>query len=184
MTSDPSSWDDMVLVGRIARPHGLRGHVFVNPETDFAEARFRPGAVVWMRAADGPRALTVASARMQSGRPVIGFEGLSHVDEVETLAGAELRVPEQDLQPLGPGHYYEHQLVGCRVETLRGEQVGVVSRVEGGAGGSRLIVDGRRGEVLIPLAADICVDVDIAARTIRVDPPEGLLELNVAGSRQ
>ena len=151
MTSDPSSWDDMVLVGRIARPHGLRGHVFVNPETDFAEARFRPGAVVWMRAADGPRALTVASARMQSGRPVIGFEGLSHVDEVETL---------------------------------RGEQVGVVSRVEGGAGGSRLIVDGRRGEVLIPLAADICVDVDIAARTIRVDPPEGLLELNVAGSRQ
>ena len=51
-------------------------------------------------------------------------------------------------------------------------------RVEGGAGGSRLVVDGERGEILIPLAVDICVDVDVAARRIRIEPPEGLIELN------
>ena len=48
------AWDDMVVVGRIARPHGLRGHVIVNPDTDFVETRFRPGADVWIRTAGGP----------------------------------------------------------------------------------------------------------------------------------
>ncbi len=175
----------MVLVGRIARPHGLRGHVFVNPETDFAETRFRPGAVVWMRQAGSDLStLTVASARMQSGRPVVEFEGFSRVEDVEGLAGAELRVPEEDLQPLGPGQYYEYQLVGCQVETVAGEPVGKVLRVEGGAGGSRLVVEGRRGEVQIPLALDICAEIDVEARRIRIDPPKGLLELNEVGSKQ
>ncbi len=168
----------MVLVGRIARPHGLRGHVFVNPETDFAEARFRPGAILWTRGVEGARPLTVSAARLQNGRPVVGFEGLSRVEDVENLAGLELRVPEEELQPLEPGRYYEHQLVGCAVDTVQGQAVGVVARVEGGAGGSRLVVAGQRGEVLIPLAFEICVEIDVAARRIRIDPPEGLLEVN------
>jgi 16S rRNA processing protein RimM len=71
-----------------------------------------------------------------------------------------------------------HDLVGCAVETISGEPVGEVRRVEGGAGASVLSVEGRRGEVLVPLAADICVEVDIAGRRIRINPPEGLLELN------
>jgi 16S rRNA processing protein RimM len=168
----------MVVVGRIARPHGLRGHVVVNPETDFLEERFRPGASVWIRSADGERRLTIADARVQGGRPVVAFEGLAHVEDVEGMSGLELRIPENALQPLEPGRYYEHQLVGCTVETLDGATVGPVVRVEGGAGGSRLAVEGARGEVLIPLAVDICVDIDVAARRIRIHPPEGLLELN------
>jgi 16S rRNA processing protein RimM len=173
----------MVVVGRIARPHGLRGQVFVNPETDFIDERFRPGAEVWIRTAGGERRLTIVSARVQGGRPVIGFDGLSRVEDVEEMSGLELRIPEDALQPLEPGRYYEHQLVGCEVETREGDAVGPVVRVEGGAGGSRLVVDGRRGEVLIPLAADICVDIDVEAKRIRIDPPEGLLELNEAGPK-
>ena len=69
-------------------------------------------------------------------------------------------------------------LVGCRVETRSGENVGVVREVEGTAGGSRLIVVGARGDVQIPLAVDICPTIDVAGRRIVVDPPEGLLELN------
>ena len=72
-------------------------------------------------------------------------------------------MPEETLQPLEPGAYYEHQLVGCAVETAGGDAVGTVVRVDGGAGGSRLVVDGARGEVLIPLAVDICVEIDVAA---------------------
>jgi 16S rRNA processing protein RimM len=64
------------------------------------------------------------------------------------------------------------------VATVGGGQVGEVLRVEGGAGASRLVVKGRRGEVLVPLAADICVEIDVNARRILIDPPEGLLELN------
>ena len=79
---------------------------------------------------------------------------------------------------LGEGVYYQHQLVGCDVETVSGGRIGQVSRVDGGAGGSLLAVRGARGEVLIPFARHICVDIDVAARRIRIDPPEGLLELN------
>jgi len=168
----------MVVVGRIARAHGLRGHVAVTPETDFIAERFRPGATVWTRSAGRDEQLTIASARVQNGRPVIGFEGLSSIEAVERLAGLELRVPEASLQPLEPGRYYEHQLVGCAVETAGGDEVGTVGRVESGAGGSRLVVQGERGEILIPLAEHICVDIDVSARRIRIDPPEGLLELN------
>ena len=172
------NWDDMVLVGRVARTHGLRGGVVVHPETDFVAERFRPGATVWTRSAGRDEQLTIASARVQNGRPVIGFEGLSSIEAAERLAGLELRVPEESLQLLEPGRYYEYQLVGCAVQTAEGDGVGTVVRVEGGAGGSRLVVQGARGEILVPLAVDICVEIDVGGRKIRIDPPEGLLELN------
>ena len=168
----------MVLVGRIGRPHGIRGHVFVTPETDFVDERFVPGATLWTRSSRGDEPLTIAAARVQNGRPVVGFEGFSSIDEIERLAGLELRVPEESLQSLGDGAYCQHQLVGCAVETTAGEPVGVVKRVDGGVAATVLAVDGARGEILIPFAIEICKDVDIAARRIRIDPPEGLLDLN------
>jgi 16S rRNA processing protein RimM len=171
-------WDRMVLVGRIARPHGLRGQVIVTPETDFVDERFQAGATFWTRSERGHEVLKVNSARVQNGRPVIGFEGFEKIEDVERLAGLDLRIPEDSLRPLDAGAYYLHDLVGCAVETISGESVGEVKRVEGGAGASVLNVEGRRGEVLVPLAADICVEVDVAGRRIRINPPEGLLELN------
>jgi 16S rRNA processing protein RimM len=169
-----ADWDDMVLVGRIARPHGIRGQVIITPDTDFVEARFAAGATLWTRL----EPLVVASVRVQNGRPVVGFAGFSSIEDAERLAGLELRVPEESLQPLEPGTYYQHQLVGCVVETVSGERVGPVTRVSGGAAGSLLTVEGTRGEILIPMAAAICVEIDVEARRIRIDPPEGLLELN------
>ena len=168
----------MVLVGRIARPHGLRGQVVVNAETDFVEERFRPGERLWTRMGGREAALTIASARVQNGRPVIAFQGMSRLEDVEPLAGLELRVPEDTLRSLEPGRYYEHQLVGCIVETVEGVVLGPVVRVEGSPGGSRLAVDRMGEEVLIPLAVEICVDIDVAAGRIRVEAPEGLLDLN------
>ena len=168
----------MVLVGRIARPHGLRGYVVINPETDFVDERFRVGAMLQTRGRSGEETLTVSTVRIQGGRPVVGFDGFSTIEDVERLVGQELRVPEDALQPLGPGQFYHHELVGCAVETLAGVAVGSVERVEGGAGGSRLVIAGRRGEILVPLAAEICVEIDTAARRIRIDPPDGLLDLN------
>ena len=168
------AWEDMVLVGTIARPHGIRGQVVINPETDFVEQRFAPGATLWTR----DRELTIASMRLQGGRPVVGFEGFARIEDVEGLAGVELRVPESELQPLQEGSYYQHQLVGCVVETLSGASVGTVQRVDGGAAGSLLVVAGERGEVLVPMVASICVTIDVEARRIVIDPPDGLLELN------
>lgn len=168
----------MVVVGRIARPHGIRGQVIVNPETDFVEQRFAVGATLWTRGEEGERALVVTSCRVHGGRPVIGLDGFERIEDVERLSGQELRVPEDALQPLPPGTFYHHQLVGCVVETVDGAALGAVERVEGGAGGSRLVIGGPRGEILVPLADEICVDIDVAARRIRIAAPEGLLDLN------
>ena len=172
------NWDDMVLVGRVARAHGLRGQVAVNPETDFVDERFREGATLWIRGDGEPQQLIVASARVQNGRPIVAFEGFTRIEDVEPLAGKELRVPESSLRALEPGRYYEHQLVGCSVETTKGVSVGTVVRVEGGAGGSRLVVDGERSEIQVPMVEGICAEIDVESRRIRIDPPDGLLELN------
>jgi len=173
-----STWDDMVLVGRVARSHGLRGQVVVNPETDFVETRFAPGRRMSVNRDGVVEELTVASVRLQNGRPIVSFEGRVRIEDVSDLLGHELRVPESALQPLEDGRYYEFHLIGCLVETLDGTAVGRVSRVEGGASGSRLVVNGERGEILVPFVAAICPEVDVQAGRIRIDPPDGLLDLN------
>lgn len=173
-----AAWDDMVLVGTIARAHGIRGQVVVNGETDFPEARFCPGAELFIRREGRVETARITSCRMQRGRPVIGIAGVDTMTEAELWVGCELRVPAASLEALSPGSFYRHDLVGCVVSSVSGERVGIVRAVEGPLTGSRLVVDSPAGEVLIPMAASICVAIDVNARTIAVDPPEGLLELN------
>jgi 16S rRNA processing protein RimM len=173
-----AKWDEMALVGRIARPHGLRGQVIVNPETDFPEERFRPGAELFVERTGAAEALTLTTVRFHRERPVVGFAGVDTMTEAEALAGCELRVPRERLAPLANDTYYRHDLVGCRVETRAGAPVGRVIDVEGTLVGSRLVVEGPRGEILIPLASSICTSIDVTGKRIVIEPPEGLLDLN------
>ena len=168
--------DDLLLVGRIARSHGNKGQVIVNSDSDFAGERFREGVILLVGEALTPRQVT--AARFHQGRPVIAFEGVESIDEAEALAGAELKMPLSELGPLPGGTYYRHDLVGCRVEDTEGRLIGEVTAVEGPMDGSRLVIAAPHGEVLIPLVADICVDVNPGEKRIRVAAPDGLLELN------
>ena len=168
----------MALVGRIARAHGIRGQVIVNPETDFPEDRFQPGAELFIERDGRIEALKVTSARFHGARPVIGIDGVETMNDAGTLAGRELRVPVEQLAALPADTFYRHDLVGCVVETRDGTRIGPVTDVEGTMAGSRLVVDGAAGEVLIPLVAAICTVVDPASKRIVIDPPEGLIEAN------
>jgi 16S rRNA processing protein RimM len=173
-----ADWHDMVLVGIVARTHGNRGQVIVNNESDFPELRFRPGARLFARKPGGPiEVLRLTSVRFQQGRPILGLDGVGSIDDAERFAGAELRVPASEQEPLPPGSFYYHELIGCEVVTAGGDVVGKVAAVEGTGGASRLVVKGSRQEVLIPLAEEMCA-VDVAAKRIVVTPPPGLLELN------
>ena len=178
-TPDPvPEWDDMILVGFIARTHGNKGEVILNSQTDFAELRFRVGATIFARVGDGAvQPVTVTAVRFQQGRPILGIAGFSSISDAERLTGAELRIPAAEQEPLPEGTYYHHQLIGCEVVTASGETIGKVAEVQGDGSATRLVVRSPRAEVLIPLAQEIC-DIDVGAKKIIVTPPEGLLEVN------
>ena len=179
-------WNAMVLVGRILRPHGNRGQVIVAPETDFVEQRFAPDSVVWIERAKQPAPLTVTECRVHDGRPIIGFAGFDSINDAETLRGCELRVPDEALPTLAPGQFWHHQLIGCRVITADGAEVGSVIRVDDGAT-ALLVVASEGGDVLVPLVDSFCRKIDPEARTIEIVPVPGLLELNtkrVAGAEE
>jgi 16S rRNA processing protein RimM len=171
-------WDAMAAVGRIARAHGIRGQVILNSDTDFPEERFKPGATLFTQRGGAVTPLTLTTVRFQNGRPVIGIEGVETMNDAEALAGLELRVPLDELAPLPAGMFYHHELIGCQVETVDGEKVGEVAKVEGTLEGSRLVVAGTRGEILIPMATAICRTIDVASKRIVIAPPDGLLDLN------
>ena len=77
----PVEWERMALVGRIARPHGHRGAVIVNPETDFPEDRFRPGAVLFCRRGGEIVEAKIVDARFHQGRPILQIAGVETVDD-------------------------------------------------------------------------------------------------------
>jgi 16S rRNA processing protein RimM len=172
------NWDEMAVVGRIARAHGIRGQVILDSDTDFPHERFQPGAEVFIERGGALQALKITSVRFHRGRPIVGVEGIATMSDAETLAGRELRVPIDRLAALPQDTFYRHDLVGCEVVDRDGARIGIVSGVEGTLGGSRLVVDGGQGEILIPLAAEICTAIDVGAKRIVVDAPDGLLNLN------
>jgi len=166
--------EDLLLVGRVARPHGLRGQVVVNAESDFPEQRFKPGQVLLIGPSDRVIAHEIREVRFHQGRPILAFAGVQTVEEAEVLAGTELWVPQSTLDPLPAGTYYRHDLIGCEVRDNGGGLVGRVTAIEGTLDRSYLVVD---GDVMVPLVEGICLEVDMAARRIVVDPPDGLIDL-------
>ena len=182
--AESTRWDEMIVVGRIARAHGNRGQVIVNVETDFPDRRFRSGSTLHAAADGRSLRLEIVAARFHRGRPVLTLDGVDTMNQAESLAGFELRVPESELPRLPEGSFYHHALTGCAVRTVAGKDVGTVTAISGSSGAQRLLVrrtgdpDGATGEIDVPLADSICVEVDPERREIVVDPPEGLLELN------
>lgn len=143
--------------------------------TDDPAERFRPGSVLVTNPADrGP--LRISSARWHSGRLLLTFEGYDDRDSAQDLRDTLLEVDSAELAPLAdPEEFYDHDLIGLRVDTVGGEQVGVVTDVLH-HGQDLLVVEGIGGaEVLIPFVAAIVPEVDLPGGRLLVDPPPGLL---------
>ena len=172
--------DDYVVVGRIGRPHGVRGEVSVEPLTDEPERRFADGAVLDVRAvrpAPGtPLTLTVLGTRWHQGRLLVRFAELADRTAAEAARGCRLTVafdPEET--PEDPEEFYDHQLVGLLVEDTAGDRRGTVVAVDhaGAQDLLRIDVDGR--EVLFPFVTALVPVVDVAGGVVVVDDRPGLL---------
>lgn len=169
---------ELLLVGRVARAHGNKGQVIVNPETDFAHDRFVVGHEVIVEQGGRSTTRRIVAVRFKGGRPIVALDGVDSMNDAEALAGAELKMPTAALGALPANTFYRHDLVGCEVKDTAGRAIGRVTSVEGPMEQSRLVVAGAKGELLIPMAEGICVSVDTAAKTIVVDPTDGLLDMN------
>ncbi len=168
-----------LVVGRISRPHGVRGELAVEVRTDDPELRLTAGAVLSTDpAAAGP--LTIATTRWHSGRLLVQFEGLKDRNEADQLRGVLLVVDSAELEDVAdPDEFRDHQLIGLAVLTMDGEQVGEVTDVLH-YGQDILVVAGhgeRAGaEIMIPFVTAMVPEVNVAAGLVRIDPPPGLLD--------
>jgi 16S rRNA processing protein RimM len=171
-----------VVVGRIGRPHGVRGQVTVEVRTDDPDLRFAPGATLLTEPVSrGP--LTVAAARWHSGVLLLTLarpDGSVVEDRegADALRNTQLLVPVEDLPELeDPDSYYDHQLVGLAAVLPDGSPIGQVTGVR--HEGTELLVVRRAegGDLLVPFVGAIVPTVDLAGGRLVVDPPEGLLDL-------
>jgi 16S rRNA processing protein RimM len=167
-----------LVVGRIARAHGIGGEVAVDVHTDSPDVRFQPGSVIDTDPADrGP--LTVERARWHSGRLLVAFTGVSTRTAAETLRNT-LLVADSASSPsvVVDDEYWDHQLMDLAAVATDGSPLGTVADVLHPPGGDLLVVRRPDGsELLVPFVRAIVPSVDLQARTIVVDPPDGLLEL-------
>jgi 16S rRNA processing protein RimM len=168
---------DRLVVGRLVRPHGVRGEVLVEVLSDAPE-RFAPGAELAAGDPDagGLRPLTVVAARLHQGRLLARFAGVDDRDAADALRGQLLSIPLAAARPLGPDEFWPHQLVGLAVVDRDGRHRGTVEEVLPGAAHDLLAVglhDGARA--LVPAVAAL-VTVDLGAGRVLVDAVPGLLD--------
>ncbi len=177
MSTEPDDPTDTVVVGRIGRPHGVRGEVTVEVRTDDPDLRFAPGAVLRTEPAErGP--ITVAGRRWNGEVLLLAVDGVDSREAAEALRNTELHVPVADLPALqDPDAFYDHQLVGLTARLPDGTELGTVGAVR--HEGADLLVVRRVGgrQLLVPFVTAMVPTVDLAAGYLVVDPPEGLLDL-------
>jgi len=160
-----------VVVGRITRAHGIKGDVAVFVISE-VEGRFDEGATVWLE--DG-RSLTIASSRRHGDRTIVRFREVRDRTGAEALAKALLVVPESASPELPEGSWWDHQLVGCRVGTENGRDLGELRDViHTAANDVWSVIDDVGTETLIPVLHDVLVDVDVTEKRIVVKEIPGL----------
>ncbi len=181
--SDPHDpYPDTVVVGRIGRPHGVRGLATVEVRTDDPDARFAPGTVLRTDPAErGP--LTVVDKRWHSGTLLLQLAAPSGEvydlrESVDALRNTLLLVPVAELPQLEePDSYYDHQLVGLTVRLTDDSVVGEVVGVQHEAQDLLVVRRAEGGDALVPFVSAIVPTVDVDGGFLVIDPPEGLLDL-------
>jgi 16S rRNA processing protein RimM len=172
-----------LTLARVLRPWGRRGEVAAEVLTDFPK-RLTALKAAWL--CDGrnpPRPVSIRSCRMHIGQAVIHFAGIESINDAERLRGLELQIPFSERAEVSPGRHYISELLGCEIwEHGADAPLGSVREVLNNGGRAEswvLAVETPRGELLIPLAAEICTRIDTEAKRIEVRLPEGLRDLNL-----
>ncbi|MFC5532419.1 ribosome maturation factor RimM [Cohnella yongneupensis] len=172
------SEERLLNVGKIVNTHGIRGEVKVYPQTDFPEVRFKPGTTLKLYPPESgaPVSVEIVTSREQKKMYVLKLKGFEDINQVEKYKGWELKVPETDRVPLDEGEYYVRDIIGCEVVTEDGETLGTITDTMSPGANDIWVVKLPKGkELLLPVIDDVVLNVDIAARKVKVHLMEGLL---------
>jgi 16S rRNA processing protein RimM len=165
-----------VTVAVLGKTRGIRGEVTAVPLSGKPDRFGHLRQAHLFPAAGAPQPVEVESSWFHDRTLILKFRGIDSISDAEPLAGAELCVPLSERVALDSGEYFQSDLVGCEVvERRTGESLGRVSAWQDAGGAGLLELD---GGLLIPFAHAICVEIDLAARRIGVDLPEGLKGVN------
>jgi len=167
---------ELVVIGSIAKAHGLRGEVQVIPETDFPE-RFASRLDVYLVSRRGlVRQARLMDCRRAGERILISIEGVDSREGAEDLAGWTICVARENLVELAPGQHYIFEIIGLRVEALDGRQLGTIVDVWQGPANDVYVARGPCGEILIPGTEEIVREIDVKAGVMKIVAMPGLIE--------
>jgi 16S rRNA processing protein RimM len=172
-----SERDELIVVGRIGPPRGVRGDLFVEPLTDAPDERFAPGVALRTDPESvGP--LTVEASSSASGKLVVHFVGVDDRPAAVALRGTQLVIAAAERPALeDPDEFYDTDLVGLAAQTVDGAPLGPVTDIVHAGGANYLVLEVAGRERLVPFVAAVVPTVDLAARRVVIDPPEGLFDL-------
>lgn len=169
--------EKLVTVGRIVNSHGIRGELKVVPETDFPERFDKGNALIIVDSQNKQTPVTVQTSRLHKNMFILQFDQFSNINDVEKFKGSLLKIEAKEQQPLEEGEYYYHEIIGCKVVTEEGQELGLVSEVLTPGANDVWVVSLPKGKhLLLPVIDDVILDVDIANKTIRIHLMEGLME--------
>ena len=168
-----------LVVGRLRKPHGLKGDVTLFPLTDDPAAVFAPGRLVWLVGLDGEEVagpLTIERSRAYHREWLVKFEGADGREALEPWRGRFLAMPAEQLTPPAEGEVYLHELQGFSVRLPDETPLGLVSAIYELPAGLMIEVQGPKREFLLPYKKEFVRSVDREGRRLVVTPPEGLVD--------
>jgi len=171
--------EKMFTVGKIVNTHGIRGELKIVPSTDFPDERFAKGSVLVFFDPQKKTTLpvTVQSAREHKKMFIVKFQGMDHINDVEKYKGWILKVEEKYLSELSDDEFYYHEIIGCKVITVEGEELGTISEILSPGANDVWVVERAQGKpVLIPYIDDVVLEVDVEEKRVKVALMEGLLD--------
>lgn len=165
-------------VGTIVNTHGIKGEVRVMSKTDFPDERYEVGSelAIFMPKIKAPTFVKVISHRKHKNFDLLMFEGYPNINDVEKFRDGVIKVSEKELTELEENEFYYHEIIGCRVITETGEEIGKVSEIiETGANDVWEVTPAEGKPHYIPYIEDVVKDIDIDEQVITIELMDGLL---------
>lgn len=165
--------NEFITIGRVLGQWALGGKIRVSPMTDFPE-RFDAGETVYI----DETPYVIESTEWHKGNALVKIKGVDSIEDAEEFSGKYVEISAAQVKPLPAGQYYHYQIVGLKVVTTGGQEIGTVADVLTSSANDIYVVKGKDGEVLIPATEDIIKSIDLEKKLMIIEAVAGLLDLN------